>query len=106
MEINESPVLVEIDYKDKKYFFNKPSYKGYDYVNLSKKMVELDIDQIRIGIKTCNIVSNTKILMKLKKLFGYKNVSFTGSYKDKIYQYNIKFMNDKEFDSFKKINQL
>lgn len=103
MEIIEKDFSVEIINENKKYLYNKPMYKGYDYIYLTKKLCELNITKARIGIKTCNIVSNNKILTKLKKIFG-ENVSFTGSYKDKIYQYNIVLLNDEDYLNFKKIN--
>lgn len=106
MDIIENPFSIEFIKDNNSYYYNKPNYKGYNYLNLLKKLYDLNITRVRIGIKTCNIVSDKKILIKLKKKFGYNNVVFTGSYKDYIYQYNINLMNNNEYLNFKILNQL
>lgn len=106
MEIIENEFSIEIINNNNNFFYSKPSYKGYDYLSLIKKLYELNITQIRIGIKSCNIVSDKKILTKLKKSFGNKKVFFTGSYKEKIYQYNIILLTENDYLNFKKMNQI
>ena len=102
MEIIENKLYVDIIKNNIKYHYNKPDFIGYDYLNLIKILCELNIDKVRIGIKTCNIVSEVKILNKLRINFGKKNVIFTGDYKNKIYQYNIRLLNDNEYNKFRK----
>lgn len=89
MEIIENEYYIEVIKDDKIYHYNKSS-KEYDYRNLAISLSDLDIKNVRIGINSCNIVSKKSILKRLKSIFGKNKVSFTGSYKDKIYQYNIK----------------
>lgn len=99
MEIIEHECRIEVFKDNKRFSIIKPSFEAYDYVDLVKKLVNLGIYQIRIGFKSCNVVSEKKILTKLKKLFPNR-VIFHGNYKFKNYSYNIKILNEKEMKDY------
>lgn len=103
MKIIEKDSYIEVLKDNNIYHYSKPNYVFYDYLNLIKTLINLDIYQIRVGIKSCNVVSNKKTLNKLKTFFSKNRVKFTGSYENKIYQYSIEILNDIEYKKFKEV---
>ena len=99
MEIIEHECRIEVFEGNKHFSVIKPSFNAYNYINLVEKLVNLGVFQIKIGFKSCNIVSEKKILTKLKKVFNKNKIVFHGDYKFKNYSYNIQILNEKEIEN-------
>ena len=79
---------------ENRYWF--PVYPKYDYKGLITNLIQLEIYNISLSVKWCNISTNKRCLTKLKKIFGNENVIHTN---DKNYKIIIN-INNNDFNEY------
>ena len=92
MKIIEHNKKIEVFFNDDIFIYSKPDYT-YDYINLVKILISLNIYSLKIGVKNCYIETNIEKYNILKTIFNIEKIDD--------FNYRIIILNEYEYEKYK-----